>query len=174
MNAIRDTIWARVPFEDEMLPSAEALKLHRWRSVWVIHLWSQADKQLVEPKDVTSSGWETQADSGVLKVVWDTAENIANIQERISLLTRGCGCKTGCCSKRCQCARKGQYCGPRCKCVQCCNIQSEPTVSDSEDDLQLQEEIEDIRERYQIERRLEADEVDSESTICVNSEPGAK
>ena len=48
LNTIRDTIWARVPFEDEMPPSAGALRLHWLCSVWVIQMWSQADLQTVE------------------------------------------------------------------------------------------------------------------------------
>jgi hypothetical protein len=87
--------WARVPF-DEMPPSAGALKLHWLRTLWVIHLWIQADKQVVKPNNIHRSGWKVIADSGIMNIVWDSAENIASIQERISLLTRGCGCKTKC------------------------------------------------------------------------------
>ena len=49
-----DTIWARVSFEDEMLESG-ALKLHWWRSLWVAHLRSQADKQHVEQNNIVES-----------------------------------------------------------------------------------------------------------------------
>ena len=146
-----------------MLPSAGALELHWWRSLWVAHLWNQADKQHVEPNNIVESGWEIEEDTGQLKTVWDTPENIATITERVSLLTRGCGCKTGCGSKCCAFAMKGQYCGPGCKCVQCGNVESQSTTSDTEENLQLEEEIDDVRERHEIERNLETVEHDSDS-----------
>ena len=42
--------------------------------------------------------------------MWETPEHRRTVQEARALLTRGCGCKTGCRSKRCQRAKKGHYC----------------------------------------------------------------
>ena len=55
LKSIRDTIWARVPFEDQIAPSSGALKLHWVRSVWVIRMWSQADLKRGEIGDVACS-----------------------------------------------------------------------------------------------------------------------
>ena len=35
-------------------------------------------------------------ESGQFKVVWEIPDHIASIEERVALLTRGCGCRTGC------------------------------------------------------------------------------
>lgn len=171
LDLIRDTIWAKVPFEDEMPPLLGALNLHWARSSWVLNLWSQADKQTVVVKDVCNSGWKVDSDSGLLKVVWEMAEHVVSIQERVAMLTRGCGCKTGCRTKRCKCAKMGQYCGPGCKCNQCRNLESRSAVSDSEDELQLEEEVEETRARSSLERTLVTFEEDGDSTICEDSDP---
>ena len=80
-----------------MPPSSGALKLHWLRSVWVIWIWSQADLQRAEIGDVAYSGWKVE--SGQLKVVWETPDHIASIEEIFALLTRGCVCRTGCRTK---------------------------------------------------------------------------
>ena len=151
-----------------MPPSHGALKLHWSISSCVIHLWSQADKQTVTVKDINTSGWK--ADSGKLKVVCGASDHIASIQEKVALLTRGCGCKTGCRSKRCICAKKGQYCAPGCKCSQCRNIESSSSISDSEDHLQLEEEAEELTARNIFEKMMVIVE-EGDSTICEESEP---
>jgi hypothetical protein len=58
-----------------------------------------------------------------LKTVWDTAHNIDQVKEKIVSISSGCGCKTGCTSKRCACFKKDPraYCGQGCKCVECNN-----------------------------------------------------
>ena len=42
----------------------------------------------------------------------------------MALIKKGCGCKTGCITARCKCNKSGNYCGPGCKCVRCCNLPS--------------------------------------------------
>ena len=48
-------------------------------------MWSQADLQRVEIGDVACSGWKVE--SGQLKVVWETPDHIASIEEIVALLT---------------------------------------------------------------------------------------
>ena len=84
LKSIRDTIWARVPFEDELAPSSGALKLHWLRSVWVIRMWSQADLKRGEIGDVACSRWKVEI--GQFKVVWEIPDHIASIAERVALL----------------------------------------------------------------------------------------
>ena len=36
---------------------------------------------------------------------------------------KGCGCKTGCTTKKCGCKRQESYCGPSCQCSDCKNYQ---------------------------------------------------
>ena len=47
--------------------------------------------------------------------------------------------------------------------MQCGNVESQPITSDTEENLQLEEELEDVRERREIERNLETVENDSDS-----------
>ena len=43
LDDIRQTIWYRTKFENEMIASDEALMLHWKRTCWVLHMWNQAD-----------------------------------------------------------------------------------------------------------------------------------
>ena len=43
LNDIRENIWDRIKFENEMIPSSDALYLHWKRSCWISHMWQQAD-----------------------------------------------------------------------------------------------------------------------------------
>ena len=51
LEDIRQNISYRIKFENEMVPSDEALKLHWKRSCWVIHMWKQSDqnRMVLEP-----------------------------------------------------------------------------------------------------------------------------
>ena len=44
LDSIRQTIWYRTKFENEMIASDDALMLHWKRSCWILHMWSQADQ----------------------------------------------------------------------------------------------------------------------------------
>ena len=61
LHNIRQTMWDRVQFENEMVPSTDALHQHWKRSCWVLDLWSQADKNILNPKLLTDlwmvKGW---------------------------------------------------------------------------------------------------------------------
>ena len=129
INEIRDNIWSRTKFENQMIPSVEALKLHWQRSCWVINMWSQADKNHMVLPDIEQFGWKIVNNS--LTIVWDTDENIQTIHNRVEALLKGCKCTTGCSTGRCSCKRKGSLCLEGCECVHCTNMheqnQSEET-----------------------------------------------
>ena len=40
----------------------------------------------------------------------------------MSLIRKGCGCKTGCSSGRCKCKNSATHCGPGCNCTGCKNL----------------------------------------------------
>ena len=42
MDGIREATWIRVSDPSEFIPSIEALRLHWYRSVWIVNMWSQA------------------------------------------------------------------------------------------------------------------------------------
>ena len=105
LDHIRQTIWDRISSENESIPSFEALQYHWIRSCWVLHMWHQAQygRPMLAPLD--GNGWVRE--DGVLNIVWDSPENMQKVREAVRLLTNGCGCKTGCTTKRCGCRKRG-------------------------------------------------------------------
>ena len=106
LEDIRETIWFRTQFENQMMASNESLKRHWLRSCWVMHLWRQADKNNMTLQPMTDYGWAGNNDN--LTVEWDTEENLKAIQDRRVMLTKGCTCATGCKTRRCGCLRRGK------------------------------------------------------------------
>ena len=68
---------------------------------------------------LTEFGW--QRSEGKLQVKWETAENIAEVNQRVNFILSGCKCKTGCGTKRCKCKKANRSCGPGCQCIHCIN-----------------------------------------------------
>ena len=126
LEDIRQNISYRVKFENEMIPSDEALKLHWTRSCWIIHMWRQADHNTMSLQPITQYGWSITNDK--LTIVWDTTENMQAVRDRVKLLMRGCKCVTGC-NTRCSCRRNDRQCSEGCECINCTNI----SVNTSED-----------------------------------------
>lgn len=134
LEDIRETMWFRTQFENQMMASNESLKRHWMRSCWVMHLWRQADMNNMTLKPMTDYGWAIV--NGNLTVQWDTEENLKAIQDRMMILTKGCTCATGCNTKRCGCFKKGKSCSVGCNCKNCCNAaqlhtdtSTDPTIS---------------------------------------------
>ena len=97
-----------------------------------------------------SYGWK-QPDPSTLSIDWDSELNITQIKDRVSLIQRGCGCKTGCQNACCKCRKGGRHCGPGCKCQGCVNVliqQSDldlPSSLESEEsDVDLEKEVDNI------------------------------
>lgn len=42
LDGIRESIWIRISEPSDFMPSTEALRLHWYRSVWILHMWKQA------------------------------------------------------------------------------------------------------------------------------------
>ena len=70
--------------------------------------------------ELDGNGW-LKPESGKLGIEWDTEENMLKVRDRVRLLMKGCGCKSGCRTLRCGCRRKGKACGPGCRCTNCEN-----------------------------------------------------
>ena len=121
LEEIRQSMWVRISFEDEMIPSTEALWRHWKRSCWVIDMWSQADQNTMTVASLTDFGWSITHDS-ILTVDWDSSENQEAIKGRVLLFTKGCKCKTGCATGRCACKKKGHNCTEGCSCLNCLNL----------------------------------------------------
>jgi len=56
LDSIRQTIWYRTKFENEMTASDDTLMLHWKRSCWILHMWSQADQNEMLLLPMTSYG----------------------------------------------------------------------------------------------------------------------
>lgn len=125
LEDIRQNIWARVSFESDMIPSDDALWRHWKRSCWVVDLWKQADKNCMIIKPVTEHGWQIR-DSN-LTFDWDSSTNIDAVRQRVSVLTKGCRCVTGCSTARCGCKKKSQLCSEGCDCSNCVNLATATT-----------------------------------------------
>ncbi len=120
LEDIRQTIWDRVTYETDMIPSMDALWRHWKRSVWVIHMWHQAESHVMKVKSILEYGWKANDDT--LAIEWDSSDNIQAIQRRVKRLTKGCKCTTGCSNARCGCKKKNQQCSEGCSCTNCANL----------------------------------------------------
>ena len=119
LDNIRQCIWDRIEFENEMIPNTDALYRHWTRVCWVLDMWSQADRNTMAPKPVSEYGWKII--EGTLAFDWDSDSNMDAIRERVAGLLKGCGCKTGCQTRQCGCKGKGKACGEGCNCTNCTN-----------------------------------------------------
>ena len=124
IESIRDSVWSRIQFEDELPPSFDALWRHWLRTCWVSNMWSQALQNHMTLLDLTQYGWMVVEEK--LECDWESAENQTAVRERVGLLFRGCSCSsvTACSSRRCSCVKKGIKCGPGCRCRNCSNAVS--------------------------------------------------
>ena len=132
LDDIRESVWYRVQFENEVIPSNEALLLHWKRACWVIEMWKQADTCTIKLAPLTCWGWQLNDNS--LSVEWDSRENIKAVNDRVSTLLEGCKCATGCTTRRCKCRKQGKECSVGCDCTNCSNTtQHQNPVNDIRD-----------------------------------------
>ncbi|CAC5422646.1 LIN54 [Mytilus coruscus] len=137
-------MWERVWSEVEMIPNAEALKLHWLRCCWVMQYWKQRNTNFMSLPEINSFGWNIS--NGEITVVWDTEINLKKVNDTIQWYTKGCSCKSGCTTLRCSCKKSAnKYCSPGCKCVNCLNLPTNlnQVVDDPDSDLEDSEQ-EDI------------------------------
>lgn len=134
LEDIRQTIWDRTAFENEMIPSDEALLLHWKRSCWVIH-----SKQITTLWPLNQSHW--CLNDSELTMVWDSESNITAVRRRVTSLLRGCKCTTGC-TGLCGCRRKMIRCSVGCQCINCSNTEevTKQTQRDEMAEIALEEE----------------------------------
>lgn len=123
---VRKASWIGT-YEDQLLPSNTALRFHWLRACWVSSVWGQCTIPLFQYPDIGAHGFSVLVENGISKVdiVWDSKENIKEIQNNVAYLTRGCSCaKNKCSNKRCKCKKQGNFCGPGCTCRSCENVKT--------------------------------------------------
>ena len=154
MENIRQTIWDRVQFETEIIPSNDALDRHWKRTCWVLDMWKQSSQSTMLLKPLTDYGWRIEGEK--LMYEWDSEENMAVVRQRVDTLLKGCHCKTGCKTARCSCRKKEAQCAAGCECVNCHNRCSvHPTEDDSLLAVSFEEEILEQSHDQQLLREVE-------------------
>lgn len=136
LDHLRQSIWDRIQFENETIPSTDALYRHWKRACWVMDMWHQSNKNEMELAPLADFGWIVDVD--LLSIDWDSRENMQAIHQRVASLLRGCKCKTGCSTSHCGCRVKGKQCSEGCECINCVNIK---TSSDPLNHLVLEEQV---------------------------------
>lgn len=62
---LRERIWSKIQYEEEMIPSVDALKRHWMRSCWVVSVWKQATENHITCPSLENNGWK-KLDSNTL------------------------------------------------------------------------------------------------------------
>ena len=137
LKSIRTTIWERVKFENEMLPSDDALLYHWKRTCWIANMWKQADYNIINVDEMVGNGWVEDGDN--IKVQWDSDKNRETIKQRVANLMKGCSCKAGCRTARCGCKKRGEECREGCACKDCENVTYLNSPFDSIDAVEREE-----------------------------------
>ena len=112
LNNMRQCIWDRIQFENEMIPNTDSLHHHWKRVCWVLDMWHQADLNTMVPKPLSEYG--RQISKNTLNIDWDSENNMVAVRERVAGLLKGCSCKTGCETWQCGCKRNDKKCGEGC------------------------------------------------------------
>ena len=120
LEDIRNNIWDRTQFENNMIPSVDALYRHWLRSCWVLDMWAQANSNEIILKPLLLYAWKRS--DGKLQFDWDSDTNIQRVQTRVQGLLKGCKCTKGCRTNACGCKRRGQTCKEGCQCIGCVNL----------------------------------------------------
>ena len=143
IDDIRQNIADRSTFDNDMVPTTEALLLHWKQSCWILHMWAQSQNNTMDLEPMTEYGWSLE--NNLLQVTWDTEENMKKVRERVSVLLRGCKCSTGCKNRICGCKKKGTVRSEGCECTNCENANYENTTTshDTEDlaDVTIEEAV---------------------------------
>lgn len=164
LNEIRKAS-SKSTYEDLLLASDAALKLHWKRCCWVGTVWQKSQEHNFLYPSITEYGW-FDGENGI-EVEWDSPENLSQINQNVEFLTRGCGCKkSGCVNNRCKCVKNGNVCGPGCTCVNCMNTASQ---QDSQDQSNNDDSDSDS-EGSESDSDMEDGEVTVDSTPLISSD----
>ena len=164
IEVIRECVWSRIEFEDELPPSFDALWRHWQRTCWVSNMWNQAARNHMRLLDITQYGWKIV--DGKLECDWESVENREAVRQQVGLLFRGCSCSsvTACSTRRCSCVKKGNKCGPGCRCKNCGNTPSGTGTQQQSSDALVEIEEEELLHDDSLRREY--------GEVCVSDEEG--
>jgi hypothetical protein len=116
LEAIRNATRTCSAAEDYWIPSDDSLKLHWFRTCYIIQIWKQADVNYMHLESLENWGW-CYNDEKQLLIKWDSNENFKKIDKYRKLWTEGCHCEIKHCKRgsACSCLREGKSCGPSCR-----------------------------------------------------------
>lgn len=119
---IREVVSDRIQCEEERIPSYTSLWRHWMKSCWISTMWrnSHTDDLYTNLPHPHLNGWLLSED-GLYSIDWEDEKVKSEIEKHISVLLKGCKCKTKC-GMRCGCRKKQAYCGPGCECQECQNL----------------------------------------------------
>ncbi len=95
LSSIRDKIRTHIQYEENMMPSYEALVRHWKRACWVSSLWAQVTSNTMTYPPLQDYGWKNSIHKG-LTIDWNSENITTEIRERVALIRKGCSCKKGC------------------------------------------------------------------------------
>ncbi len=130
-NEIREIVSDRIVNEEVRMPSPTSMWRHWLRSCWVARMWRNSNGEdilggLPAPEE---SGWTRNTD-GEYIYDWECPTVLQRVKDTIDFLTKGCSCKKGCSTKRCNCRKNGHHCGPGCTCINCVNVHADSSSND--------------------------------------------
>ena len=117
-------------------------------------MWSQAQHNNMTLLPLDGNGWLRVSDEE-LAIDWDSQDNIQQVRDRVSLLLKGCGCKSGCKTNRCSCRKKEKCCGPGCRCN--CENSIHPQPEENRDISHIMHIEEIIQDEHEVTVNLEDD-----------------
>ena len=84
LDIVRRASW-KGTYEDQLLPSDEALRLHWLRSCWVSTVWNMVRTPKFDYPDITKYGYKVSHNDGavIVEFEWDSVENMSRVKEKV-------------------------------------------------------------------------------------------
>jgi hypothetical protein len=138
----------------------------------VLRIWDVACTGWMSVPDIKSFGYKRNGRTGLQELVYDFKVQMRRIEAQVELVLKGCGCKTGCASKKCKCQKVGERCSVACRCVGCTNIPIH--ASGKEDGAaavgELAQSAEQVRRKPASEGGVDGDDENDEDEEWLNEE----
>ena len=121
-------------------------------------MWKNSTHLYFNLPEPENHGW-LRNESGY-SIDWEARKVEKHTQAILDFLSKGCTCKTGCTTRRCECKKTDKTCSAGCECGVCTNIsltqqqverEEGESESDSESDTKSDTESDDSMEQLEAE-----------------------
>ena len=121
LNNTRKKTWHKTLTQRCNVPSSESLNLAGLRFLYVFKIMTMATDLKTSELDIYQYGWEKCPVSSQPVPIWDSIQNVKNVELLLKTTLANCGCKKSMCkTKQCSCVRRGfQKCSVLCTCTGC-------------------------------------------------------